>query len=114
MAGEIAGQSNWPASSKCLAHRGVEIRDAKRLGEQIGVDVRETGQILIKRPRTPTRRRVQHLEQPSHPGTEIRDIGGRAFLDELKEDVARLEDSGVVGEQAEDDPHEEVLQVVPS
>ena len=51
----------------------------------------EAGQILTKRPRTPTRRRVQHLEQPSHPGTEIRAIGGRAFLDELKEDVARLE-----------------------
>ena len=31
--------------------------------------------------------------------------------DELKED-ARFEDPGVVGEQAEDGPHEEALQVV--
>ena len=74
--------------------------------------MREAGQVLVKRPRTPIRRRVQHLEQPRHPGAEIRAIGGRTFLDKLQEDVARLEDSGVVGEQAEDGPHEEALQVV--
>ena len=58
------------------------------------------------------RRRVQHLEQPRHPRAEIRAVGGRALLDELKEDVARFEDPGVVGEQAKDGPHEEALQVV--
>ena len=74
--------------------------------------MREAGQVLVKRPRTPTRRRVQHLEQPRHPRAEVRTIGGRALLNELEEDVARLEDPGVVGEQAEHGPNQEQLQVV--
>ena len=74
--------------------------------------MREAGHVLVKRPRTPIRRRVQHLEQPRHPRAEIRAIGGCAVLDELEEDVARLEDAGVVGEQAEHGPYQEQLQVV--
>ena len=82
----------WPAGSRS---RSMLVSFTKRTPASVNNQPRpqrwEAGQILTKRPRTPTRRRVQHLEQPSPPGTEIRAIGGRAFLDELKEDVARLE-----------------------
>ena len=74
--------------------------------------MREAGQVLVKRLRTPVRRRVQCLEQPRHPRTEIRTIGGRALLNELEEDVARLEDPRVVSKQAEHGSHQEQLQVV--
>ena len=61
--------------------------------------MRKARQILIERLLTPVRRRVENLEEPHEPETEICAISGRAFLDELEEDVARLEDPGVVGEQ---------------
>ena len=43
---------------------------------------------------------------------EIGAIGPCAGLEEVEEDVAGLEDPGVVGEQAEHEPHEEAFQVV--
>ena len=45
------------------------------------------------------------------------DVGAvlaRAGLQEIEQDIARLEDTRVVGEQAEDGPHQEPLQVVAS
>ena len=37
-----------------------------------------------------------------------------ARLDEVQEDVARLEHAGIIGEHAEHDPHEEPFKIVPS
>ena len=45
---------------------------------------------------------------------EIASVLTGAHLDEIEEDVARLEHSGVVGEHAEHDPHEEAFQIVSS
>ena len=106
------GPVELPRIEQCLPHRGVEGRDAKHFGKQIAVDVREAGQVLVKHPRTVVRRRVQHLKQLRHPGAEVGAIGSRAFLDEVQEDIARLEDARVVGEQAEHGPYQEQLQVV--
>ena len=74
--------------------------------------MRKARQIFIERHRTTFRRCVQHLKQPRHPGAEIGPVGSRALLDELQEDVARFEDSSVVGEEAEHDPDQEQLQVM--
>ena len=52
------------------------------------------------------------LEESHEPETEICAISGRACLDELEEDVARLKDPGVVGEEAEHGPDQEQLQVM--
>ena len=81
-------------------------------GEQLSVHVRETGQILVERPLPPADWRVQDLEELHEPRAEVRAVWSRPFLDELEEDVARLEDPGVVGEQAEDGPYQEQLEVV--
>ena len=112
MAGEIAVQSNRLASSSACPHRGIEIRDAQDFGEQLAVHVRKARQILIERHLTALNRRVQHLEEPCQPRTEVGSVVRCALLNELEKDVARLEDPGVVGKQAEHDSDQEQLQVV--
>ena len=112
IAGEIAVQSNYPASSKGSAHLGIEVRDADGSVEQVAVHVREPRKVLVELRLPPVGRRVEHLEQAHQPRAEVGAIGGRALFDEVQEDVARLEDARVVGEQAEHDPHQEQLQVV--
>ena len=97
---------------QCSAHLGIEVRDADRSVEQFAVHVREPRQVLVQLRLPPVGRRVEYLEQAHEPRAEVGAIGGRALLDEVQEDVARLEDARVVGEQAEDGPHQEQLQVV--
>ena len=46
------------------------------------------------------------------PRTEIGPVLAGARLDKIEEDVARLEDTGVVREHAEHDPHEEPFQII--
>ncbi|MGQ4809602.1 hypothetical protein NKDENANG_03025 [Candidatus Entotheonellaceae bacterium PAL068K] len=46
------------------------------------------------------------------PRPEVSAVLAGARLDEVEEDVARLEDAGVVGEQAEHGPHQKTLQIV--
>ena len=46
------------------------------------------------------------------PRSEIGPILAGTRLDEVEEDVARLEDAGVVGKHAEHDPHEKAFQIV--
>ena len=74
--------------------------------------MRKVRQILIERHLTALNRRVQHLEEPRQPWTEIGSVVRRALFDELEKDVARLEDPGVVGKQAEHDSNQKQLQVV--
>ena len=101
-----------PCVEQHLPHRGIEVGDAERFSEQFAVHVRKALQILIERLLTPVRRRVENLEEPHEPETEVCAISGRAFLNKLEEDVARLEDPSVVGEEAEHGPDQEQLQVM--
>ena len=48
-----------------------------------------------------------------YPRPEIGPVLAGPRLDEVEEDVARLEHPGVVGEHAEHDAHEEAFQVMP-
>ena len=57
-------------------------------------------------------RRIEDLEQLRQYRPDVGAVLARAGLQEIEQDVARLEDTRVVGEQAEDDPHQESLQIV--
>ena len=94
-------------------HRRVERQHPQVLLEQVAVDVGEPGQVLVERRRAPVLRRVEHFEQLREPRPEIGPVLAGARLDEVEEDVARLEHPGVVGEHAEHNTHEETFQIVP-
>ena len=93
-------------------HGRVEERDGQWPVEQGAVDVGEAGEVFVEGCLALGFRGVQHLEQFSQPRAGVRAILAGAGFDEVQEDVARLEDAGVVGEQAEDDAHQEAFQVV--
>ena len=94
------------------AHGTGERGDQDRVLEQGAVDVREAGQVLVQRGRPAVVRGVQHLEQLGQQRSQVEAVRARAGFEELEEDVAGLEDAGVVGKQAEHGAHQEQLQVV--
>ena len=57
---------------------------------------------------------VEYLEQFGQTATGVRSVRCRAVVKQVEEDVPRLEDAGVGGEQAENDAHQEPFQVVAS
>ena len=95
-----------------LTHGRVEVGNAQRPAEQGAVDVREARQVFVQRPLAAALRRVEHLEQPRQPRPQVGAVLARAGFQQVEEAVARLEDAGVVREQAEDGAHQELLQVV--
>ena len=103
---EAAGVEQRPA------HRGVEREHPQMSLEQVAVDVGEPRQVLVESRRALVLQRVEHFEQLREPRPEIGPVLARARLDEVEEDVARLEYPGVVGEHAEHDAHEEAFQIV--
>ena len=81
--------------------------------EQVSVDVGKPRQILVEGCGALVLRHVEHLEQLREPRPEIGPVLAGAGLDEIEEDVARLEHPSVVREHAEHHPHEEPFQIVP-
>ena len=58
-------------------------------------------------------RRIEDLEELGEPSAEVRTVFPRAVLQQIEEDVPGFEDAGIVGEEAEHDADEELLQIVP-
>jgi len=52
------------------------------------------------------------VKQVRKPRPEVRAVLAGSRLQEVKEDIARLEDARVVGEQREDDANKELLQIL--
>ena len=113
MAGEMASQLKSRASMKERAHRGVESRERQAFLKQLAIDVGELRQVGIKVVLPLLDRRVQHLEKLAQPQAGVASVRVGALGDERREDVPGFEDAGVVGKQAEHQPHEKPLQVVP-
>ena len=88
-----------------LPHAGVERRQRQRLGEQPAVDVGQFGKLRVQRFLALRGRGVQRLEQLRQPRTDVAAVGCAAPRDQLVEGQAR-KDAGVVGEQAEQQPHQ--------
>ena len=112
MAGEMAAQSKLAGVEQRRPHRRVEIGNGEPRREQIAVDVGKAGQVLIELGLPPVHGRIQHLEQPHEPEAQVGAVFAGPGLQQVQEDVARLEDAGVIGEQAEHHPHQEHLQVM--
>ena len=93
-------------------HLRVERRNPDGVGEEVPVHVGEAGEVLVERGDALPLRRVQHLEELHEQRPEVGPVLAGPRLQEVEQDVAGFEDPGVVGEQAEDDPHQEAFEVV--
>ena len=107
-------QSKRQTSSRAPRMEASKDGMRRRPLEQSAVDVGKPRQILVERLLALLFRGVQHLEQFGQPCSGVRSVLGGAVLKQVQEDVPRLEDARVVGEQAEHDPNQEPLQVVAS
>jgi hypothetical protein len=76
----------------------------------VAVDIGKTRQVFVETGLTRLLRRVENLEEPAKARADIR-ILRRAF-EPVPQQVFRLEDAGVICEEAEDDAGEENLQLV--
>ena len=103
---EAAGVQQRPT------HRRVERERPQVPLEEFAVDIGKPRQVLIEGCGALVLRRVEHLEQLREPRPEIRPVLAGARLDEVEEDIARLEYPGIVGEHAEHHPHEGTFQIV--
>ena len=81
--------------------------------EEVAIDIGKSRQVLVEGRGALVLRCVEHLEQLREPKPEIGSVPAGACLNEIEEDVARLENAGIVGEHAEHDPYEEPFQIVP-
>ena len=97
---------------QCLPHGGVKVGDTQRAVEEITVDIRKTGQVLVECGLTCVYWRVKHLEEPREPQAQVRAILMGPLLKQLEEAVARLKDASIVGKQAEHGPHQKQIQVM--
>ena len=79
--------------------------------EQPAVDVGQFGQLLVQGALAFLDRGVQYLKQAPDPQAQVGAVGRGALRDQVVEGLAR-EDAGVVGEQAEQQPHQQQLQRV--
>ena len=93
------------------AHLRVEIGQRQEFLEQLAVDVGQLGQLLVQRVLAALRRGIEHLEDAPDPHAEVGTVFAGALGDEVVEALAR-EDAGVVGEQAEQQPHQQQFQRV--
>ena len=84
------------------------MASAKRSPFTVG----EPGEVGVEGGDARVLRRVQHLEELREQRPEVGAVLAGPRLHEVEQDVAGLEDPGVVGEQAEHDPHQEAFEVV--
>lgn len=95
---------------QALAHGSVEVGDRQDLGEEVAVDVGEAVEILVQALLPLVGRSVQHLEQVDQLGAQVRAVLGRAVLNVGLQQAQLIEDPGVVGEQAEQQAHQQPFQ----
>jgi len=99
------------AADERIAHLRVHVGQRQCLREQPAVHVGQAQQALVEVLLTLLARRVEHLEEPGEVQAEIRAVRPRLVLDVLRESVG-VEDAGVLGEEAEEDAHQEAFQRV--
>ena len=80
--------------------------------EQVAVDVGQLRQIGVERALALVFGRVERMKQFAQARPDVASVLAGPILDEILERAERLEDSGIVREQAEQQPHEELFEVV--
>ncbi|OQA29814.1 MAG: hypothetical protein BWY57_03196 [Betaproteobacteria bacterium ADurb.Bin341] len=100
------------AGHQRVAHGAVEVGEAQPLFEQLAVDVREGGEQLVEVLLATLGQGVQHLEEAGQMQAEVGAIFGRLVLDVEREGLG-LEEARILRKEAEEDPHQEALKVMP-
>ncbi len=95
-----------------VAHVAVELGKAELLGEEVAVDVGELLEFFVEPRLAFFHRRIEHGEQECQSCSKIAAVLGGAVLD-VEAEGFTVEQAGVLGEQTEQDAHEELLEVVP-
>ena len=96
-----------------VAQRIVEMSGADRLGEQAPVDIGIGAEMIGQAGLALIVRRVEHIEQLRQERAEIAAIGASALL-QIKQQLVLGPDMRVVGEQHEQQPDQQQLQLVPA
>ena len=73
--------------------------------------MREPRQLLVQNRLALIFRRVQRVEELTQPAADIAPVRPRSLIDQIEKQIA-LEDSGVISEQAEHQPHHQRVQVI--
>ena len=94
------------------AHVAVEIGEAQVFGEERAVDPGKGGEGFVEVLLALFGRRVQDFKETREMLAEVGAIGG-GTVDEVVLKGLRLKDSGVLGEEAEEDANEEALSLCP-
>ncbi len=93
-------------------HIMVERRRRGLLGEQAAVDIGKGGEVTVERGLPLRIIGVEDGEQPGQPSAEIAAVCRRPLFEQDEELVLRLEDTGVVGEQDEQQAHQQPFEGV--
>src|SRR6056297_58631 len=94
------------------AHVRIEIGRREIFLEQRPVDIGKLLQILVEMWRARLLGRVEDVEQIAKKRPRVRAIGRGARFQIVPQDILGLENAGIVGKQAEDDPHQELFELV--
>ncbi len=96
-----------------IAHRLGEMRGADTLGEQAAIHIGKGVEFRLQCRLAGIFRRVQHVEQVIENTANITAVGPRVVFDKLEENILGLENAGVVGKQAEEQPDQQLFQIMP-
>ena len=94
-------------------HLAIELGQPQPVTKQPAVDIGEGVQFCRSACQPLLFRCVQHVEQFAQNGARIAAIGLHVVFNQLKENVLGLENPGIVGKQAEQQPHQQLFQIVP-
>ena len=78
----------------------------------MAVDVRKAGAVLGQHTLAPVRRPVQRGKQGVQHGAQVRAVLSAVEVDQVGKQVLGLEDTGVVGQQAEQQPDQKNSRAV--
>ena len=97
---------------KRFAHGTAEVGHGQRFLEQLAVHIGECGQLLVQRAAAFVFGRIEHLKELRQPRPKIGTVFAGALFHKLPHGLRRLEDARVVGEQAEQQAHQQHFQCV--
>ena len=88
------------------------LQEVRRVlqGTYPNTNLRGDGQVFVQRLLACVLRRIEHLKEPREPEAQVRAVLTGARFQEIKKDVARLEDAGIVGKQAEHGTDEQAFE----
>ena len=94
------------------AHISIEMRGREIFLEEVAIHIGEAGQFGVEIGGALILGGIQHLEELVYDVPCIGAVGAGFGIEQIPENIARLEDASIVGKEAEDDAGEEDLKLV--